>query len=259
MKEWSRELVDPGVCEILLDSFCDFAPLITNEFNNTRRYVWRGQRCEDWPLESSLARRIKRNKKQTAPAKLAELQLTRFRKAARGRRGTNAPKLSDDELWALGQHFGLATPLLDWTVSPYVALYFAFAEPGNTTQTENRVVYALHRPEVASCSKEIVKGFPDQAHDTIRFFEPDSDENARVLSQRGLFSVGPVSSSIDEWVQKHLGDGADDIIVRILVPDNDRAQCLKMLNRMNINHLTLFPDLIGAAEFTNIHLDVLNY
>src|SRR4051794_16880240 len=122
-----REDISTAVTEITLESFEEFAPLITREFNTTRRYVWRGHRCDDWPLESTFARRIKH--KKTDAATLAKLQITRFRKATRGRRGENPPPLSDDELWALGQHFGLATPLLDWTLSPYVALYFAFAEP----------------------------------------------------------------------------------------------------------------------------------
>jgi hypothetical protein len=93
----------------------------------------------------------------------------------------------------------------------------------------------------------------------ITFFEPESDENSRVLSQRGLFTISPVRATIDDWVVENFKNPTSDILIKILVPNGDREDCLKMLNRMNINHLTLFPDLIGAAQFTNIHLDVLNY
>jgi hypothetical protein len=36
--------------------------------------------------------------------------------------------ISDLELWQLGQHYGLPSPLLDWSYSPYVALFFSLLE-----------------------------------------------------------------------------------------------------------------------------------
>src|SRR5271165_2610918 len=134
-----RKKVALGVWELTLNSFHEFPSLITADFNDTRRYVWRGQQCSNWKLETSLARRVR--KKSTPPGKLATLQFDRFKKAARGRRSTNPPKLVDNELWALGQHVCLATPLLDWTISPYVALYFAFADPDHKEQTPHRCVF----------------------------------------------------------------------------------------------------------------------
>ncbi len=252
---WNKQLA-PGVQQVTLPSFCDFQNLIAQEFNNTRRYIWRGQQCDDWKLESLFARRIR--EKKSPVERLLNLQLERFKKAARGRRGSNPAKLSDNEWWALGQHFGLATPLLDWTVSPYVALYFAFAEPDHKDQTEYRCIFGLQKPMVQRRSTEIKKRDGDDA-EVVIFFEPDSDENSRVLSQRGLFTLSPARATIEDWVTDNFKNPTSAILLKILVPNTDREECLKMLNRMNINHLTLFPDLIGAAQFANVHLDVLNY
>ena len=253
----SDKLIAPGIREKTLSSFQDFPALIGGDFNDTRRYVWRGQQCDNWKLETTLARRIRH--KNSPPERFLKLQLDRFKKAARGRRGSNPAHLKDDEWWALGQHFGLASPLLDWTFSPYVALYFAFADPDHKDQTAHRCIFALNKATVQRRSTEMANDDPMDGESIVRFFEPEADENARVLSQRGLFTISPTRSTIDDWIVTNFKKPKSDILMRILVQNSDRDDCLKMLNRMNINHLTLFPDLIGAAQFTNVHLDVLNY
>jgi hypothetical protein len=41
------------------------------------------------------------------------------------------------------------------------------------------------------------------------------------------------------------------ILKKFRIPTTGRRDCLKMLNKMNINRLTLFPDLDGAARYIN--------
>lgn len=127
-------------------------------------------------------------------------------------------------------------------------------------QADNhRAVFGLHRTEVRSRTTKLAKVATPGADNGILFFEPDSDENSRVLSQRGLFTVSPVRETIEDWVVENFKNPTSDILIKILVPNGDRQDCLRMLNRMNVNHLTLFPDLIGAAAFANVHMDLLNY
>ena len=48
-------------------------------------------------------------------------------------------------------------------------------------------------------------------------------------------------------------------LVKVLIPNKDRDDSLRSLNRMNINHLSLFPDLAGASMFCNLHSEVDRY
>jgi hypothetical protein len=211
-----------------------------------KAYIYRGQASQNWKLEPTLKRQFEHN----MPAEIESETLRHFKQFCLGRRGTNPAPLTDNQYWALGQHFGLHTPLLDWTESPYVAAFFAFR--GNQHLTDNVVVWALteHLDSKAKVS------VPNE--DRLKYLRPYQDENSRLLQQRGLFVRAPNMQCIEDWVQENV---KSDIIVlaKILIPTSERIFALDSLNKMNINDLTLFPDLTGAAEFTNyIVKDIMN-
>lgn len=221
-----------------------------------------------------------------------------FKHAARGRRGPNPASLPEEkDWWALGQHFGLATPLLDWTRSPFAAAYFAFEELASDP-TDYRVVYGLSREAVDKKNEEISTAWNAEKVRTlereriteelvrkaakrkkespttknarnegthivanervpkIEFIDPMSDENQRLVSQGGLFTRAPIGTPIERWVSQAFEGSESAVLLQIEVPDHDRQQCLRALDRMNINHLSLFPDLSGASRWTNLTLEL---
>ncbi|NOY43500.1 MAG: FRG domain-containing protein [Planctomycetes bacterium] len=253
--------VKNSVEEICLDSWREFFDLTVDSFATGPAFVFRGQTAYDWPLESSIDRLESKYPKRKnlcgsipeffeRPPFTEEQHLNAFKRAIRGRRGPNPGALSEDDYWALGQHHGLATPLLDWTRSPFVALFFAFEEEeclhadGKWGEPEYRGVYVLSTNTIEDAAKD----------DTfaVRILSPESDANYRLISQAALFIRMPRKTKLEDYVAKHFPkENRNATFKKIKIPNDDRDDCLVTLNKMNINHMTLFPDIDGAAKHVN--------
>jgi hypothetical protein len=191
---WERTSFDDGVVTYRLtawSAFADFleAQVFTNLGRAEHQFIWRGQRRTDWMLDSSLARLFTRlhytDGPETTWERRSQEHLDDFKYAARGRRGFNPPNLLENEWWALGQHFGLATPLLDWTHSPFAAAYFAFEE--HEGGTSHRVVYGLDRDAVDLRNQRIVEEDAiDGRSSVLELIDPLSDEKPQT-GQLGSF------------------------------------------------------------------------
>lgn len=259
----------PRVYLAHLDSWSSFWEQVRGMALMTRRFVWRGQRRCDWRLESTLDR-IRGDGGRRLSVEEIEGHLDRFRLASRGRLQSPPPMEEENEWWAIGQHQGLSTPLLDWTTSPFVALYFAFDEKDDATSVQ-RAVYGVNRDLVEQIGGLIRSDEPPGQ--VLEFFTPRHGENARLLSQGGLFSRCPSGVTVVEWMHANAvrlntmedGRSEDDelppepLFVEIRIRNVQREDCLVALNRMNINRLSLFPDLYGAAGHCNRELEIRDY
>jgi len=246
-----------GVMRVITPTWALFTSYVSDVFVDRTNYIYRGQSSSEWRLAPSLDRALAKIGKSD-DKRIRAIHLERLKFAARGRRGSNPAKLeSENDWWALGQHNGLVTPLLDWTSSPYVAAYFAFA-PDTEEGAQRRVVFALSRGAARMANAQLLAK-DGAAAETLEFFRPLSDENPRLVSQGGLFTRAPDGVDIESWVQKHRVDQPKVDLFRIEIPESERITFLRNLNRMNINHLTLFPDLYGSAKYCNFSLEIQSY
>jgi hypothetical protein len=210
--------------------------------------VYRGQAGYDWHLSSTLARLFDGG---AVPAEHQANLLAQFRLAMRGR-GLDVSNLDEQEIWAFGQHHGLRTPLIDWTKSPYVALFFAFDEPdAEGVDNPSRAVFCLNMTAIRA----------DESLSEI-IFEPTHHENARLVNQAGLFTITPsgkdnlVSAILNELAENEVINPDDPMdvaryISKIHIPNENRVECLNTLRKMNIHHANLFPNPGGASKYCN--------
>jgi hypothetical protein len=254
-----KKKFESGIQSYEFDNWSEFIDKI-NSTLDYRQYIWRGQRDSSWIIEPTLDR-VLRIIGKIGDLKTIDEHLNRFKYAARGRRGSNPPGLNtDNDWWAIGQHNGLLTPLLDWTKSPFVSAFFAFAS-SEKSSTNRRLITGISRPSFESKSKEIIRAHPTSSSPPIiKFFEPLSDENARLVNQGGLFTRSPAGVDIESWVRNNFGKDEKKIrMYKMLLPDDEREIILKSLNRMNINYSSLFPDLFGTSKFVNMDIEIKNY
>ncbi|MPS48838.1 FRG domain-containing protein [Methylobacillus sp.] len=225
----------------------DLHLLIDDYFTHYNGYIFRGQADTSWPLESSLTRAIRRSCPDEANIELTvRWHLAAFKENIRGRCSVDLHTATDETLWALGQHFGLYTPLLDWSASPYVALFFSLF--GECT-SGRRCLWALLESDVfdwAGQSGDIGK---------LKVVRPMSHDNPRLVNQRGLFLDVPVGRAVDAIV-KDAPESESVTLYKIDYPDAIRNDILAALNNMNINYASLFPDLVGSSLHANFQLEI---
>lgn len=280
-----------GYYTFVVDSYTTFVREVTPLFTcdaSGHKFVWRGMRDPRWSLQSSLSRnasasiRKRDHQWQQAVSRMTTEHLLSFMTNLRGlsylRREHDDlySKLSKHrtanynsfltvledmeqaelhlvhELFALGQHFGLATPFLDWTSVPLVALYFAFQEAHSQSNGIGcRVVFALNE----SVIDELCPRHESKGPDDILLLESMAHENSRIVAQQGVFTFVPAHLPVDQWVvSRCLRDTwftNEPILLRFLIRNDHRDDCLRELAESNIHARTVFPDFSGASTHTN--------
>ena len=244
-------ILKDGVRIVTLSSWQDFL-LKACSLKAKRGYVWRGQKQDEdsgWSLQSSFDRQVQ-IKDQSLRAKKLEEHFKNF-KLAMNKSYPNLLPQYDVDIWALGQHYGLKTPLLDWTLSPYIAAYFAFTEEIDQNDFY-RYVYALNRSLERLMSKRKKASQILSSDRSVLFINQLPYPNPRFTAQQGIFTKAFQGNDIRNYVQGFSRRSPSEVvIVKFRIPTTDREECLRDLHLRRIDHTSLLLDLRDAVDCCN--------
>lgn len=237
-------------------------------------WVFRGQSRSDWLLTTSL----ERANIQGLPLEAVERFLYReFTRSAHQYVDDNSIPGNELEWFAMMQHYGTPTRLLDWTLSLYVASFFAIEDARDVDSS--CAVWAVYRhwfgEEGLSRIREsyptiITEKYFDLSQPELfhRFFietpipsiipvEPYK-MNQRFRVQQGCFlCMGDVNRGFIGNLLSYDKNKIANFLYKIIIPNRLRTEAIIDLNRMNINRETLFPGIDGFAQSLLDRLTIL--
>lgn len=246
------------------------------------RMLFRGQANADWGLESQLMRSLSRDhNRDVRAAHFVEREAAaHFWTNAHRYLSANVvlPKKHILDEWALMAHHGVATRLVDWTESPFVAAYFAVLGAWSAVGQCDGVVWMLSADRLASACTNRYGARPaitdsDESRAAIEMFyfseEPARRvdpfvtrfRTARIAAQRSYFTVSTSAvadhaSAIAELMDDELGT---DDLERIVISSYSKKEFMDELRFMGITAETLFPGLDGLARSVTELMDAQMY
>jgi FRG domain-containing protein len=180
-------------------------------------------------------------------------------------------KKNDWDVLFFMQHYGIPTRLLDWSESPFIALYFALTSAPYEIISKKRVykqnacIWVLdpvvwnreslkdfnYQQGVLSVEDHFIDSYkPRTPYGNIRE-KPvcifGTHNSARIVSQRGVFTVfGKKIMPMEDTYTKH--SFPQDCLIKLILPKENILSLLNSLISLGTTDSVVYPDLEGLAK-----------
>lgn len=212
-------------------------------YRDDNKWVFRGQRDDPtWKLRPKAGR-----------GGLKILDVDFFRAWKRNAAAfEDRPYQSEWDWLALAQHHGLATRLLDWTMNPLAAAYFAVT----SADGNDGVIFAYFDDKAldAGLAREPTRFGrigasqpPPEPFDItgVKKVRP-RNITRRLVMQSGIFTIHhPPEACLEDAIT------GDRRLVRIIIDRSYLGNLKKDLSFYGVNEATLFPEIDGLSRHLN--------
>lgn len=239
-------------------------------------FIYRGHADSSWKLESTLER-ILGNNWSKEKASLFEDHYLKFFKSKYHIYNESEHEPKSKLAWlSIMQHYGTPTRLIDFSESPYVALYFAL-EAYDPLSKKDLAIFAVDyngimdsslkyisdrdsnfkksRSDIMGYQDELFDGVVDRfAYEVMWITEP-LELNARIDRQSGTFLIsGNKEKKIEELMSQDIYDKVT--MIKFVIPCSIYENIYALLRKMNINAKTIYGDLGGLAKSIKMDMQV---
>jgi hypothetical protein len=239
-------------------------------------YIYRGHSNARWKLESTLERLIGANWNNGTVEKFEAFSLQNFKSKFHLYDKENESPRSKLAWLSIMQHYGVPTRLLDFTESPYIALYFAL-EGYDTRCNDDLAVYAVNYTQMIEESLKYIRSrdsaFKHDRNSIIgkqdEIFEDTVDRysydicwvtephqlNVRLDRQSGSFVIsGNKGARIIDVLASDTYASCD--FYKFIISGDLYQNIYCLLRKMNINSKSIYGDLQGLARSIKMDMQV---
>lgn len=251
----------------------EFTSLINKQFYS-KDWIFRGQSNVEWNLTTTLYREFEKSNilNRIKTENIENAIINEFKSSYHLYSPLRVKESMEDnpkdatreklELLSIMQHYGSPTRLLDWTMSPYVATFFAL-----DGARSDSCVYALNTTLLEAYDAKRYKDFEkikencfsnDPKNTFVVKYVPEL-KNERLRKQQGLFLVPSVCHKTIDDILKEYGIkegklGNEMVAYKLVFKAANIEYYWRRLRQMNITHEMIYPGIDGFCKSLKLNL-----
>lgn len=255
----------------------DDIEILIQELNSLpNNFLYRGHANADWPLASSLERIIGNQWSAENAERFEGYSLTEFKSKFHLYDHENIHPNSKLAWLSLMQHYGVPTRLLDFTESPYVALYFAL-ESYEPQSQKDFSIFAIDYSALMDCSIAYIQSRDSGFNENRASVHARQDEVFEKIVDRFSYDIAwnaeprLLNARLDRQAGSFILSGNRSIRIHDVLTSNlyrDVRMCkycissslyegvYALLRKMNITSKSLYGDLNGLARSIRMQLQI---